>query len=128
MMRGPDDIESYLIQMEVQHDMLGDGLWVVKGQGPDLVVSIAGPVVVFRMRVLDLTKVPRGRREGLYHTLLELNAGGMLHGAYGLEGDSVVATAALQLENLDFNEFQAAIDDLGMAVSNHYATLSKLAA
>ena len=127
-MRAAEDVESYLIQMEAQYEPLGDNMWVVKGIGPDLVLSIAGPVVVFRMKVIEADKVPERKREELYQTLLELNAGEMLHSAYGLEGGSVVATAALQLENLDFNEFQAAMDDLGLAVANHYPTLSKLAA
>ena len=35
------------------------------------------------------------------------------------------APDALQLENLDFNEFQAVIDDFAMAVSKHYPVLSK---
>lgn len=127
-MKGTDDVESYLIQMEAQYEPLGDNVWVVKGIGPDLVLSIAGPVVVFRMKVMSLEQVPPAKREELYRMLLELNVEEMLHSSYGLEGESVVATAALQLENLDFNEFQAAMDDLGLAVSNHYPALSKLAA
>jgi len=127
-MKGAEDVESYLVQMETQYEVLEANMWVVKGLGPDLVVFIAGPVVVFRMKVMDLDQVARGKQLELYRALLEFNAGEMMHGSYGLEGESVVATAALQLENLDFNEFQAAIDDLGLAVSKHYPALSKLAA
>ena len=60
--------------------------------------------------------------------VLELNATEMLHGAYGLEEGAVVVTDALQLANLNFNEFQATADDIGMALTNHYRTLSALAA
>jgi hypothetical protein len=127
-MKGAEDVESYLIQMEAEHEPIGDNVWVVKSGGADLVLSIADNVVVYRVKVMNLDQVPKTKREELYQTLLELNAAEMLHGAYGLEGDAVVATAALQLENLDFNEFQAAIDDLGLSVSNHYPTLSSLAA
>ena len=38
---------------------------------------------------------------------------------------AVVITHALDLENLDFNEFQAVIDDVAMAISKHYPVLSK---
>ena len=127
-MRGVEDVESYLIQMEAEYEPIGDTMWVVKGAGPDLVLSIADTVLVYRVKVLNLEQVPGSKREDLYQTLLQLNAAEMLHGAYGIEGQAVVATAALQLENLDFNEFQAAIDDLGLSVSNHYPTLSALAA
>ena len=33
----------------------------------------------------------------------------------------MVIVHALQLENLDFNEFQAVIDDMSMAIGKHYA-------
>jgi hypothetical protein len=127
-MKGADEIESFLIQLEAQYETVGEELWVVKGIGPDLVLKIAGPVLVFRMKVMEEKRVPEARRLQLYQTLLELNATEMIHGAYGLEGGSVVATAALQLENMDFNEFQSAIDDIGLAVGNHYPRLSELAA
>jgi hypothetical protein len=127
-MRNADDIESYLIQMETPYETLGNNMWVIKGMGPDRVVSIADTVVVFRMKVLELDKVAKGRKETFFKTLLELNAGDMLHGAYGIQGDAVVISAALQLENLDFNEFQAAMEELDLAMSTHYGKLAELAA
>jgi len=127
-MKAPEDIESFLLQMDVQYDVPQDNMWVVKGMGPEVVVVHTDPVLAFRVKVIDLKSVPEGRRPDLFRTLLELNSGEMLHGAYGLEQGAVVATAALQLENLDFNEFQATIDDLVMAVTKHYPRLSKLAA
>jgi Tir chaperone family protein CesT len=54
-----------------------------------------------------------------------LNATEMMHGAYGLEGGKIVISDALQLENLDFNEFQATIDDITLAVADHYSRLAK---
>ncbi len=124
-MRNAEDIESYLIKMEAQYDAVGDGIWVVKDVGPDLVISLADSVAVFRVKVLEVEKVPGARREELYRRLLELNAQEMLHGAYGLEHGAVVVTDALQLENLDFNEFQATLDDIGLAVTTHYPELTK---
>ncbi len=127
-MKSAEDIESFLIQMETQYETLGDEIWVVRDLGPEMVISMAGPVLVFRIKVMDEEKVPAERREELYRKLLQLNASEMIHGAYGLEQGAVVVTDALQLENLDFNEFQAAMDDLGMAVTNHIRTLSEMAA
>jgi hypothetical protein len=128
-MKTAEDIESYLIQMEAQYEAVGDGVWVVKDMGPELVLSIADSVLVFRMKVLDTGVVLAPKLEQLFRKLLELNAEEMLHGAYGLEPrGAVVVTDALQLENLDFNEFQATLEDIGMAVSNHYPTLSKYTA
>jgi len=126
-MKSVEDIESYFIRMDASHDVVGRDMWVVKDVGIDLVVSIAGPVVVFRAKVLDLDQIPQQRRERFFQCLLELNASEMLHGAYGLEEGAVVVTDALQLENLDFNEFRATIDDIALAVGNHYPILKGLA-
>jgi len=65
----------------------------------------------------------RHNREELFRTLLELNATEMMHGAYGIEGDAVVISDALQIENLDYNEFAATIDDITLAVASHHSRL-----
>ncbi|MFH1132326.1 MAG: hypothetical protein V1754_13395 [Pseudomonadota bacterium] len=127
-MKTAEDVESYLIRMEAEYELVGKNIWLVKDTGPGLVVSIVDPVVVLRVKIIEVDKISPENREKLYKTLLEFNAAEMLHGAYGLEEGAVVLTDALQLENLDFNEFQAAMDDIGMAVARHYATLSRLAA
>jgi hypothetical protein len=63
------------------------------------------------------------RREELYRTLLELNAQ-LLHSGYALQGDQIVLAGAQQLENLDFNEFQAVLEDMSMALDNHYEKIA----
>lgn len=125
-MKTAEDIESYLIQMDISFEKMGAGIWRLKE--PDLVLSIADSVLAFRLKLMDAGNVPVVKREVLYRRLLELNASEMLHGAYGLEKNSVVVTAALQLENLDLNELQATVDDIGMAASDHYVSLSQLIA
>ena len=61
----------------------------------------------------------------LFRALLELNAD-LLHSSYRLEGDRVVLTGAQQLENLDFNEFQAMVDDMCIALDNHIDRIAPL--
>ena len=69
--------------------------------------------------------LPKTGREELYRTLLSLNTTEMMHGAYGLEGEAVVIVHALEMENLDLNEFQAVIDDMSMAVAKHQPQLAR---
>jgi len=122
-MKTAEDIESYLLKVGLPYEQMKPGIWVLKVEHCDnFVVSMAGPVVVFRVKVMDL---PRADREPLYRTLLALNTGDMVHGAFGLEGDAVVIVHALDLENLDFNEFQAVIDDVTLAIARHYPVLSR---
>jgi hypothetical protein len=123
-MKTTADIESYLLQMDLPHDEPREGTWIVRGlDGLDsMAVTLAGPVVVFRVKLMD---IPRHHREELFRTLLELNATEMMHGAYGIEGDAIVISDALQLENLDYNEFAATVDDITLAVASHHGRLAK---
>jgi hypothetical protein len=121
-MKSAEDVESYLMRMGVPYETLKPGIWVLKTDRSQLVVSIAGPVVAFRLKVMDL---PSANREALYRTLLSLNTTEMVHGAFGIEGESVVVVHALELENLDLNEFQAVVDDMSMALAKHQPSLAR---
>lgn len=121
-MKTAEDIESYLMKIGVPYEQVKSGIWVLHVPGADnFVVSMAGPVVVFRIKLMDL---PGNDRETLFRALLSLNTSEMVYGAFGLEGDSVVIVHALALENLDLNEFQAVIDDMTMAISKQYPVLA----
>jgi hypothetical protein len=123
-MKTAADIQAYLLKMELPYEEPREGTWVVRGlDGVDnLVITLAGPVLVFRVKVMN---IPRTHREELFRTLLELNATEMMHGAYGIEGESVVIMDALQVENLDYNEFAATVDDITLAVASHHERLAK---
>jgi len=124
-MKTVDDVESYLLKCGLPYEQVKPGLWIVQlEQGESMAVSIAGPVLVFRAKVMD---APATDREALFRTLLSLNTTEMVHGAFGLEGDSVVMVDALELENLDGNELQAVIDEFSMAFTKHYPTLARWA-
>ena len=119
------DIESYMIQMGVSFKELGRKTWILRDSEDlieSLVVSLNDPVVLFHVK---LSEIPVNcDRLKLYEELLRLNATEMLHGAYGLEGNAVIATDTLQAQNLDFNEFQASVDALNLCISSHYKRIS----
>ena len=122
-----EDLENFLVRMAadgVQSREVGTGLWVV-GAGPDtpeVAVQYNPPVVVLRVRVMQLG--PNNQKAELYRHLLQLNATDLLHGSYGIDGDSIVLTDALELENLDFTEFQASYDSIMLALASHLQTLA----
>ena len=125
-MANKEDVERLLIELELPFERLDDELWVVVNeadQGENLVVYLADSVLTLRAKVFDL---PQNPATGLFRRLLELNAGEVVHGAFGVESDSVVLVGALELENLDLNEFQALIDSFTLALSSHYDELSAL--
>lgn len=119
-----EDVERYLLQSELTHEEVEEGMWVAHADGgPSLVVHHSPPVLVFRLKVMDLpTDGPRCTE--LYKTLLRFNARDLVHAAYGLEEEDVVLTETLQLENLDQNEFQAVIDSFQMAMATHLEQLA----
>jgi hypothetical protein len=54
-MKTREDIESYLLKMGVSHDDLGGDIWRLRfGDVENLMVSLAGPVVVFRLKMMDI--------------------------------------------------------------------------
>ena len=115
-----DNIEHYLIQMEYPFESIESRMWVIRNTA-NVVVTYEPPLVVFRMKLME---IPKERREEFFKLLLELNATNLIHGAYGIEGDNVVLIDTLQSEHLDFNEFQASLDALLMASTQDYQKLN----
>jgi hypothetical protein len=125
-MRTKDDVEQYLIDLGEDYIKLKDDVFQVVDDLPDvedLIVWVRDPLVVFSVRLM---KVPAKNREAFYAKLLELN-GTMLAGAYAVEDEDVILTDTLQLENLDFNEFEADMWALAMAIHDHYPVLKAMA-
>jgi hypothetical protein len=103
---------------------LEPNLWLVRTpEDAEVVVHYAPPVVILRVRVMELP-ASEPRRGELFRQLLEYNARDLVHGSYGLEGDHVVLTDTLELENLDFSEFEASVDSLQLALASHLGSLA----
>jgi hypothetical protein len=123
-----EDLESFLIRMDVDYDELEEGMYLVRSRngGPPIVVHHSTPLLLLRMKVMDL---PTGGEENadLFRTLLELNASDVVHGAYGLEAGELILSDTLELETLDFHEFQASIESLQLAMSGHMQQIRSLA-
>jgi Tir chaperone family protein CesT len=121
-----EDIEGFLDRLSAEgasYKEVQPGLWVVKPGGAfdfDMVVHYSPPVVLLRVKVMDLPKEKQQLAE-LSRRLLELNASDMVHGAYGIEqnSNSIVLTEALELEHLDFEEFLAAYESMTLALASH---------
>ena len=124
-----DDLEGFLLRLSADgasYREIGDGLWLVQPGGEhnaDIVVSYAPPVVLLRAKVMDLPNGGSDHAE-LYRRLLELNATDLLHGSYGIEGDDVVLTEALELSHLDYEEFLASFESMTLALASHLRELA----
>ena len=101
------------------------GLWVVRPGGAldiDVVVHYSPPVVVLRVKVMDLPS-DEVRVATLSRRLLQLNATDLVHGSYGIEREAIVLTEALELSHLDYEEFLAAYEGIVLALASHLREL-----
>lgn len=119
-----EDLESFLIRTEMDCEEIGENMWIVDPESgeasgsPPVIVSYSPPLVVFRSTIGTAPEDSEPRL-ALLERLLQLNATDLVHGAYGLEGDDVIITDALEVENLDYSEFLASLESLSLAVTSH---------
>ena len=122
-----DDIQSWLERLEggsLTVREIEPNLWVTRTPDEaEVVVHHAPPVVILRVRVMELP-ASEPRRGELFRQLLEYNARDLVHGSYGVEGDHVLLTDTLELENLDFSEFEASFDSITLALASHLGALA----
>jgi len=124
-MPGLNKIEDYLISLGASYEEPQQGTWFVEDAGkglPGIVISHADPVVILTAKVM---RVPSKEREPFFHELLKLNYSGLLHGAYAIVGDDVVLMDTLEYDTMDKEEFEASLDAIGFALSEHYPLLSR---
>jgi hypothetical protein len=127
-----DQIESFLIDSDLPFEEVQEGFWLINDEADhidNIVLYHSPPVVTFRVKLMEVPDTDdHSVRLALFQRLLELNATSMVAGAYGLEQNSVVVVDTLQSQNLDYNEFQASIDGIALAVREHYHELKDLLA
>ncbi|NIT35220.1 MAG: hypothetical protein GTN49_01775 [candidate division Zixibacteria bacterium] len=121
------DVERYFEELGYDYEMLGPTMWVVdaavEGGFGKVVVSYSPPLVVLRLKVVEL---PKGRDDAkLFRALLEANARDVVHGAFGLEDNAVVVVDTLEAEYLDVVELQASVDSMAFAAATILPRLEK---
>jgi hypothetical protein len=124
-----DDIEAFLDRLQTEeatYREIEPGLWAVRPGGAldlDFIVHYNPPVVVLRVKVMDLPAT-NGKSADLNRRLLELNATDLVHGSYGISNGQYVLTEALELEHLDYEEFQASYEGMTLALATHLRELT----
>ena len=124
-----EDLDSFIIRMNLDSNELDTGMYLVRHRDENaipVVVHHSAPLLLLRIKVVDLPEGQEGNAD-LFRTLLELNATDVVHGAYGLEDGELIISDTLELETLDFHEFQASIESIQLAMSGHLAQIRTLA-
>jgi hypothetical protein len=120
-----EKIESYLVKLSLTFQPGGPGSWIVQDAQKgleNLLILLSEPLVIMRINVMD---VPAVGKEKLFEELLRLNATDMVHGAYAVDGKSIIIIDTLEANTMDLEEFEASLDAIGLALAQHYRSLSK---
>ena len=122
-----DDLESFLIRMDLDFHEVDEGMFLVEGtdDGAPVVVHHSPPLLIIRLKVMSLPD--EADLKDLYEALLVWNATDVVHGAYGIEEGDLIISDTLELETLDFPELQASLESLQMAASSHMERIKGLA-
>ena len=124
-----EDLEGFLDKLEVDgasHTEIQPGMWVVHPGGKldaDVVVHYSPPVVLLRLKVMDLPK-DESSLATLSRLLLQYNATELVHGSYGIEGDSIVLTEAMELSHLEDEDGRAVDEAMTLALVSHLRELA----
>ena len=117
-------VEQYLIDLRYSYHEVKPNLWLMDDKEHDLegiAILYNDPLVIIEVQVMD---APQLNREEFFAKLLELNAGEMIHGAYGLQGDKIVVIETLEYDAMGYFEFRAALDGISLALNQHFPILS----
>jgi len=123
-MTAREKIESYLVRLALSFQQPTAGTWVISDAQRglhNLIIALTDSLVVMRMNVME---VPATGKEKLFEELLRLNAADLVHGAYGIDGRSVILIDTLEAEGMGLEEFESSLDAIGLAVAQHYRILS----
>jgi Tir chaperone protein (CesT) family len=131
-MKSTRDVEAYLESLKRPFEPVeaSPGTFLVRTSSArqnSVALRVDPPIVLARM---SIGKAPaRGAaHEGEFlRSLLQKNAEVLMHTSFGLEGEHVVLSAALELENLDLNELEAVLDEMELVLSRDVPDLHGLA-
>ena len=126
-MRSAKDVEAYLTRLNRQFQEVDgeSGTYIIPSNGTQIALRVEPPLVVLRVHIGDVKKGDADLP--LFRRLLQLNARGLLHASYGIDDDRIVLSSALELENLDFNELEATLDEIDIALAQQLPELASLA-
>ncbi|NDV78228.1 YbjN domain-containing protein [Dysgonomonas sp. 511] len=115
-------IESYISKLgySVSYQNEKQGIFLIESEADgikNLIIGVAPPVLIVEQFIFEL----KSDDKEIYKALLKKNRD-IIHGAFVLdeEGKRVIFRYTMQIENLDMNEFEGALNSLGLLLSEYY--------
>ena len=115
-------IESFINKLgySISYQSKKDGIFCIEGEEDgikNLIIGVAPPVIILEQYLFTL----KSDDKEILKSLLIKNRD-IKHGAFVLdeEGKKVIFRYTMQIENLDMNEFEGALNSLGLLLSEYY--------
>jgi hypothetical protein len=117
-----EKVKDYLLELnlEITHEDPEDEVFVVKDEESgimNLVLGIADSILIMEQFILE---VGENANTDVYKKLLQKNRD-IIHGALVVDesGKKVIFRNTLQIETLDLNEIESAVNSLGMLFTEY---------
>jgi len=115
-------IESFISKLgySVSYQNEKDGIFLIESEQDgikNLIIGVAPPILIMEQYIFTL----KSDDLEVLKSLLKKNRD-IIHGAFVLdeEGKKVIFRYTMQIENLDMNEFEGALNSLGLLLSEYY--------
>lgn len=115
-------IESFISELgySVSYQNDEEGIFCIESELDgikNLIIGVAPPILIMEQFIFEL----KNDDKEVFKSLLKKNRD-IIHGAFVLdeEGRKVIFRYTMQIENLDMNEFEGALNSLGLLLSEYY--------
>lgn len=115
-------IESFILKLgySISYQNGKDGIFCIENESDgikNLIIAVAPPVLILEQFIFTL----KNDDKEILKSLLIKNRD-IIYGAFVLdeEGKRVIFRYTMQIENLDINEFEGALNSLGLLLSEFY--------
>lgn len=121
------NIEKFIVDIgySIKYKNRDEGIFVIENEADgvhNLIIGVATPILIFEQYLFAV----KSDNMHVFKSLLMKNRD-IIHGAFALteDGSKVIFRYTLQTNNLDFNEFEAAVNSLSLLVSEYSEQLIK---
>jgi len=121
------NIEKFIVDIgySIKYKNRNEGIFVIENEADgvhNLIIGVATPILIFEQYLFAV----KSDNMHVFKSLLMKNRD-IIHGAFALteDGSKVIFRYTLQTNNLDFNEFEAAVNSLSLLVSEYSEQLIK---
>jgi len=115
-------IESFISKLgySVSYQHEKEGIFMIEREQDgikNLIIGVAPPILIMEQYIFTLNRADTR----VLQSLLQKNRD-IIHGAFALdeEGKKVIFRYTVQIENLGINEFEGALNSLGLLLSEYY--------